>query len=81
MIPRGCPAVSAGYREPGHGTGLARKLRSPPLPLPAFRCVRATSELIQRGRKLYRERADKEWPLATQRVADSFGEGQRTKCL
>ena len=30
---------------------------------PAFQCVRATSELIQRGRKLYRERADKEWPL------------------
>jgi len=27
---------------------------------PAFRLVRATSELIQRGRKLYRERADKE---------------------
>jgi uncharacterized protein len=30
---------------------------------PAFRLVRATSELIRRGRKLYRERADKEWPL------------------
>ena len=30
---------------------------------PAFRLVRATSELIQRGRKLYRERPDKEWPL------------------
>ena len=30
---------------------------------PAFQLVRATSELIQRGRKLYRERADKEWPL------------------
>ena len=30
---------------------------------PAFRLVRATPELIQRGRKLYRERADKEWPL------------------
>ena len=30
---------------------------------PAFRVVRATSELIQRGRKLYRESADKEWPL------------------
>lgn len=30
---------------------------------PAFRLVRATSELIQRGRKLYRDRADKEWPL------------------
>jgi predicted nucleic acid-binding protein len=30
---------------------------------PAFRLVRASSELIQRGRKLYRERADKEWPL------------------
>lgn len=29
----------------------------------AFRLVRATSELIQRGRKLYRERPDKEWPL------------------
>ena len=30
---------------------------------PAFQCVRATSELIQRGKKLYLERADKEWPL------------------
>jgi predicted nucleic acid-binding protein len=30
---------------------------------PVFRLVRATSELIQRGRKLYRERPDKEWPL------------------
>ncbi|MCX6926192.1 MAG: PIN domain-containing protein [Verrucomicrobia bacterium] len=30
---------------------------------PAFRLVRATSELIQRGRELYRDRADKEWPL------------------
>ena len=30
---------------------------------PAFRLVRATSELIQRGRNLYRERPDKEWPL------------------
>lgn len=30
---------------------------------PAFRLVRATSELIQRGKKLYRDRADKEWPL------------------
>ena len=30
---------------------------------PAFRLVRASSELIQRGRKLYRERTDKEWPL------------------
>jgi hypothetical protein len=30
---------------------------------PAFRLVRATSELIQRGRKLYGERPDKEWPL------------------
>jgi predicted nucleic acid-binding protein len=30
---------------------------------PAFRLVRATGELIQQGRKLYRERADKEWPL------------------
>jgi uncharacterized protein len=30
---------------------------------PSFQLVRATSELIQRGRKLYRERPDKEWPL------------------
>lgn len=30
---------------------------------PTFRLVRASSELIQQGRKLYRERADKEWPL------------------
>lgn len=30
---------------------------------PAFRLVHATHELIQRGKKLYRERADKEWPL------------------
>src|SRR5258708_35891357 len=30
---------------------------------PAFRLVRATSELIQRGKKFYRERPDKEWPL------------------
>jgi len=30
---------------------------------PAFRLVRVTSELIQRGGKHYRERADKEWPL------------------
>jgi predicted nucleic acid-binding protein len=30
---------------------------------PAFQFVRATSELIERGRKLYRERADKDWPL------------------
>src|SRR5437870_795420 len=30
---------------------------------PAFLLVRATSDLMQRGRKLYRERADKEWPL------------------
>lgn len=30
---------------------------------PAFRLVRASSELVQRGRKLYRDRADKEWPL------------------
>ena len=30
---------------------------------PAFRLVRASSELVQRGRKLYRERTDKEWPL------------------
>ena len=29
----------------------------------AFRLIRATTELIQRGKKLYRERADKEWPL------------------
>jgi uncharacterized protein len=29
----------------------------------AFQLVRATSELIQRGKKLYRERPDKEWPL------------------
>jgi uncharacterized protein len=35
---------------------------------PAFRLVRATSELIQRGRKLYRERPDKEWPL-TDRIS------------
>ncbi|HOC57114.1 MAG TPA: PIN domain-containing protein [Verrucomicrobiota bacterium] len=30
---------------------------------PAFRLVHATSELIHRGRRLYCERADKEWPL------------------
>ena len=30
---------------------------------PAFTLIRATTELIQRGRKLYRDRADKEWPL------------------
>ena len=30
---------------------------------PAFQLVRASTELIQRGRKLYCERADKEWPL------------------
>ncbi|MGO8932004.1 MAG: type II toxin-antitoxin system VapC family toxin [Limisphaerales bacterium] len=30
---------------------------------PAFQLVRATRELIQRGRELYGERADKEWPL------------------
>ena len=30
---------------------------------PAFRLVRATTGLIQRGKKLYRERPDKEWPL------------------
>ena len=30
---------------------------------PAFRLVRATTKLIQRGKQLYRERADKEWPL------------------
>lgn len=30
---------------------------------PAFRLVRATTELIQRAKELYRERADKEWSL------------------
>jgi predicted nucleic acid-binding protein len=30
---------------------------------PAFRLVRVTTELIQRGTELYRERPDKEWPL------------------
>lgn len=30
---------------------------------PTFRLVRVSTELIQRGRKLYRERPDKEWPL------------------
>jgi uncharacterized protein len=30
---------------------------------PAFTLVRATHELIERGRRLYRERSDKEWPL------------------
>ena len=30
---------------------------------PAFRVVRASSEVVQQGMKLYRERADKEWPL------------------
>ena len=30
---------------------------------PAFRLVRASSELILRGRKLYGERPDKDWPL------------------
>jgi hypothetical protein len=30
---------------------------------PAFRLIPATSELIERGRKLYRERPDKSWPL------------------
>ena len=30
---------------------------------PAFRLVPASTELIQRGAKLYRERPDKEWPL------------------
>lgn len=30
---------------------------------PAFRLVRASTELILRGTKLYRERPDKEWPL------------------
>jgi predicted nucleic acid-binding protein len=29
----------------------------------AFRLVHANPELIERGRTLYRERADKEWPL------------------
>jgi uncharacterized protein len=29
----------------------------------AFRLVLATSELIERGRRLYRERPDKEWSL------------------
>lgn len=28
-----------------------------------FRLVRTTPELLQRGRKLYAERPDKEWPL------------------
>jgi predicted nucleic acid-binding protein len=30
---------------------------------PACRLIHATSDLLTRGRKLYRERADKEWPL------------------
>jgi len=30
---------------------------------PAFTLIRATTELIQRGRKLYGDRADNEWPL------------------
>jgi predicted nucleic acid-binding protein len=30
---------------------------------PAFRLVRASTELIRRGTQLYRERPDKEWPL------------------
>jgi uncharacterized protein len=30
---------------------------------PAFRLVRATAELVQRGMQLYRARPDKEWPL------------------
>ena len=30
---------------------------------PAFQLVRTSAELIQRGRELYCERADKEWPL------------------
>jgi predicted nucleic acid-binding protein len=30
---------------------------------PAFRLIRVTPELIQRGKKLYCERPDKEWPL------------------
>ena len=38
---------------------------------PAFQLVRATRELIQRGRKLYGERADKEWPLLAGRASFS----------
>lgn len=30
---------------------------------PAFRLVPVTTELIQRGQELYRERPDKNWPL------------------
>jgi predicted nucleic acid-binding protein len=30
---------------------------------PAFRLVCATTDLIQRGKRLYRDRTDKEWPL------------------
>jgi uncharacterized protein len=30
---------------------------------PAFRLARATPELFQRGKRLYEERADKEWSL------------------
>ena len=30
---------------------------------PAFQLIRASTEVIQRGKKLYRERPDKEWPL------------------
>lgn len=30
---------------------------------PAFRLITATSELIERGRELYRGRPDKEWSL------------------
>jgi len=30
---------------------------------PAFRLVRATTDLFQRGKRLYQERADKEWSL------------------
>ena len=30
---------------------------------PALRLIRVTTELIQRGKNLYRERPDKEWPL------------------
>jgi uncharacterized protein len=30
---------------------------------PAFRLARATPELFQRGRELYQNRADKDWPL------------------
>jgi len=30
---------------------------------PACRLIRASSDLLARGKKLYRERADKKWPL------------------